>query len=316
MSAILTITLNPTVDLSTEAAGIAPERKLRCTRPRFDPGGGGLNVSRAIKALGGHSTAFVALNGPTGDKVMHLLSAHGIGLHPFPAPEETRQSITVTDSQTGAQFRFVMPGPMWRARDVSAALSAIAQAAPEGGIVVLSGSQPPGVPSDFPARLADRIARTQARLFLDTSGPALHHLLKSGARPADLLRMDDLEAEDLAGSALQTRAETAAFARDLVARGVARAVIVARGADGNILANAEGAWVAEAAKVPVVSKVGAGDSFVAGVTLALSRKASPQEALRMGAACASSAVMTPATDLCRLSDVKRLLPLSHVTSIA
>ena len=103
MSAILTITLNPTVDLSTEAAGIAPERKLRCTRPRFDPGGGGLNVSRAIKALGGHSTAFVALNGPTGDKVMHLLSAHGIGLHPFPAPEETRQSITVTDSQTATR---------------------------------------------------------------------------------------------------------------------------------------------------------------------------------------------------------------------
>ena len=106
MTAILTITLNPTVDLSITADHVAPERKLRCSNPLTDPGGGGINVSRAISAMGGHSTAFVALGGPTGDKVMHLLSEQGIGLQPFPAPGETRQSLTVTDQRTGERYDY------------------------------------------------------------------------------------------------------------------------------------------------------------------------------------------------------------------
>jgi len=307
MTSILTITLNPTVDLSIFADHVAAERKLRCTRPDTDPGGGGINVSRAISALGGHSTAFVALGGPTGDKVMHLLAEAGIGLSPFPAPGETRQSLTVTDATTGEQYRFVMPGPEWKPRDVASALNRIGKAAPEGGIVVLSGSQPPGVPDDFPARLATRIARTQARFFLDTSGKALHKLLDAGAKPVDVLRMDDLEAEELAGRALPTRADSADFAQSLVARGIAHAVIVARGADGNVLATQDERWVAQSVPDKVESKVGAGDSFVAAFALARSRGLPRQEALRWGSAAAAAAVMTPATDLCDLRTVKRLL---------
>lgn len=307
MTAILTVTLNPTVDLTIAADHVAAERKLRCSRPETDPGGGGINVSRAISALGGHSTAFVALGGPTGDKVMHLLAEAGIGLAPFPAPGETRQSLTVTDAESGEQYRFVMPGPDWHASDVKSALERIGKAAPENGIVVLSGSQPPGVPDDFPARLATRIARTRARFFLDTSGKALHRLLEAGAKPVDVLRMDDLEAEELAGRALPSRTDSADFAQSLVRRGIARAVIVARGADGNVLATETGRWVAQAVPDAVVSKVGAGDSFVAAFTLSLARGLALPEALRWGSAAAAAAVMTPATDLCSARDVKRLL---------
>ncbi|MBD3803172.1 MAG: 1-phosphofructokinase family hexose kinase [Thioclava sp.] len=308
MTSILTITLNPTVDLSIEADTVTPERKLRCTRPLTDPGGGGLNVSRAISSLGGNSTAFVALGGTTGDKVMRLLAEAGIGLFPFPAPGETRMSLTATDQTTGEQYRFVMPGPDWGPADVNKALSRIARAAPEGGIVVLSGSQPPGVPDDFPARLATRISRTRAQLFLDTSGKALHNLLSAEAKPADVLRMDELEAEELAGRTLPERTDSADFAQELVTRGLAHAVILARGADGNVLATREGRWFAKAAPVKVVSKVGAGDSFVAAFTLALARGKSLPEALRHGAAGASAAVTTPATDLCSSAMVRKLLP--------
>lgn len=313
MTAILTVTLNPTVDLSIGAEHIEPDRKLRCSRPETDPGGGGINISRAILELGGHSTAFVAVGGTTGDKVMRLLAEAGIGLAPFPAPGETRQSITVTDGSTGEQYRFVMPGPDWSNTDVNRALTRIARAAPENGIVVLSGSQPPGVPDDFPARLTDRLARTKAQFFLDTSGKALMRLLEAGRKPADVLRMDDLEAQGLAGHALPTRKDSADFAQSLVTRGIAKAVIVARGSDGNVLATAQGRWVAEAAKVPVISKVGAGDSFVAGFTLALARHKPLPEALRYGAAAASSAVMHAATDLCKARDMRSLLPLSTVS---
>lgn len=307
MSAILTVTLNPTVDLSISVDHVAPDRKLRCSLPDLDPGGGGLNVSRAISALGGHSTAFVALGGPTGDMVMHLLAEAGIGVAPFPAPGDTRQSLSATDSSTGEQYRFVMPGPTWGKRDVNHALDRIGKAAPENGIVVLSGSQPPGVPDDFPARLATRIARTQARFFLDTSGKALHRLLEAKAKPVDVLRMDDLEAEELAGRPLPSRKDSADFAQSLVERGIAKAVLVARGADGNVLATKDGRWVARAMADKVISKVGAGDSFVASFTLALARGLSMPEALRWGSAAAAAAVMTPATDLCTPRDVKRLM---------
>lgn len=315
MTTILTITLNPTVDLSISADTIAPERKLRCSRPDTDPGGGGLNVSRAIMALGGRSTAFVAVGGPNGDKLMRLLAEEGIGLVPFPAPGETRQSLTATDLSTGEQYRFVMPGPEWALSDTARVLTRIVRVAPNDGLVVLSGSQPPGVPNDFPARLASRIARTKARLILDTSGKALHCLIGSGARPAEVLRMDDAEAQELSGQPLTTRADSADFAQSLVMRGVARAVIVARGRDGNILATETDRWHAAAAKVRVVSKVGAGDSFVAAFTLALAQDMPLPEALQQGAAAASAAVMTPATDLCRARDMRKLLAQSMVTRV-
>ncbi|SIS49280.1 1-phosphofructokinase family hexose kinase [Phaeovulum vinaykumarii] len=315
MLPILTVTLNPTVDLSTSAENVAPDRKLRCTRATADPGGGGLNVSRAISALGGHSTAFVAVGGPNGDKLVHLLAEAGIGLSPFPAPGETRQSFTVNDQTSGAQYRFVMPGPRWPAASVTEALRRIARAAPQGGLVVLSGSQPPGVPEDFPARLASRIARTQARLILDTSGPALHALLDAGARPAHVLRMDDIEAEGLAGGPLPDRRDSAEFAQSLVARGIAEIVIVARGAEGSVLATATERFHAAAAEVPVVSKVGAGDSFVGAFTLALAQEADLARALQLGVAAASAAVMTEATELCRPADVRRLTPHCKVTRI-
>ena len=315
MNAILTVTLNPTVDYSTSAEAVKPEMKLRCTRPDTDPGGGGINVSRAITILGGHSTAFVAVGGPVGDKLVRLLAEAGIGLAPFPAPGETRQSFSVHDRSTGQQYRFVMPGPDWPVGAVNAALARIGRAAPRGGIVVLSGSQPPGVPDDFPARLASRIARAGSRLILDTSGAALHHLLHSSVAPAHVLRMDSDEAEGLAGTPLTTRAASADFAQSLVAHGLAQMVIVARGDDGSVLASAQERWHAAAAEVAVVSKVGAGDSFVGGFAFALSRGDAPERALQIGVAAASSAVTTKATQLCRAADVRRLTPLCTLSRV-
>ncbi len=307
MTPILTITLNPTVDFATAADSVTPDVKLRCDRASVDPGGGGINVSRAIQILGGHSTAFVAVGGQVGDKLIHLLAEAGIGLAPFPAPDETRQSFSVIDRVTKQQFRFVMPGPDWAPKHVDLALSRIARASPSGGIVVLSGSQPPGVPADFPARLAARIARTGARLVVDTSGAALHEMAARPRKPAFILRMDGEEAEDLAGRPLPERRDSADFAQSLVHRGVAQMVIVARGAEGNILTTADARWHATAPQVPVISKVGAGDSFVGALVLALARSQSPEQALVNGAAAAAAAVMTEATALCRLADQKRLL---------
>ncbi len=311
---ILTVTLNPALDLSTATDEVRPELKLRCDKPVADPGGGGINVSRAIKVLGGQSTAMVALGGATGARIAEMLKADGLSLRRLTAPGETRQSLAVTDRSTGRQYRFVMPGPEWHTTHVADMMSAITEAARVGGWVVVSGSNPPGVAPGFEQMLSVRLKGGPAKLLVDTSGEALRALAGSST-PVDVLRMDSHEAEMLAGRPLPLRSDSAEFAASLVRNGVARSVIVARGADGSVIAGPDGAWHAEAAKVQVVSAVGAGDSFVAGFVLAMARGESTPEALALGAAAASAAVMTPATELCRRQDVERFYAERVVTRL-
>lgn len=304
---ILTVTLNPSLDLASSAPGIRPGPKLRCTLPSIDPGGGGINVARAVRILGGAARAFVATGGPTGQQLVTLLEREGVPCAVFDGPGETRQSLAVTDSLTGGQYRFVLPGPVWPRRMADRALAEIAEAAPRGGIVVLSGSQPPGLPGDFPARLARRLRRRKVRLVLDTSGPALHRAAERHEARLFLLRMDTEEAEELAGRPLPARSDSADYAQSLVRAGVAEVVIVARGSDGSTLATADLRLHAAGADVPVVSTVGAGDSFIGAFTLALSRGATLGNALQRGSAAAAAAVMTGGTQLCRRRDAERLV---------
>ncbi|NDK33894.1 1-phosphofructokinase family hexose kinase [Rhodovulum sulfidophilum] len=315
MHDILTVTLNPTVDLSTSVAHVVPGDKLRCAPPVTDPGGGGINVSRAIRLLGGESLALVALGGHNGDKLRALLEHEGIRLIPLVAPGETRMSLAVTDSASGEQFRFVLPGPIWNEAGLKATLAAVTTAVPKSGYVVISGSLPRGLPEDFTERVCTKIGARGARVIADTSGPALFRLARARDAVPYVLRMDGLEAEELAGRALPDRKDSVDFAAELVARGVAEVVVIARGAEGNVLA-AEGLRLhVGAARVPVRSLVGAGDSFVGAFVLALARDEGLSRALQWGAAAASAAVMTDATALCTREDTEALLERCPVTEL-
>jgi 6-phosphofructokinase 2 len=315
MPAILTVTLNPTVDFATTAPKVEPGPKLRCTEPEIDPGGGGINVSRAIQLLGGQSTGMVAIGGTTGAQLLELLAVEGVATVAIQGPGETRQSVSVTDESTGLQYRFVMPGPTWKKKDVARALAAIDRAAGDGAFVVLSGSQPPGVAKDFPAILSQHVAGKHARLIVDTSGPALFHLVGTPHEALYVLRMDGEEAEELAGRPLPSRRDTADFAEELVGKRVAEIVIVARGADGSVLSSAEGSWHTVSPPVKVVSAVGAGDSFVGAFTLALSRGQAPGDCLRWGVAAAAAAVTTEATRLFTRKDVEAMFQRCVLTKL-
>lgn len=312
---IVTVTLNPALDLATYADRIVPGPKLRCAEPRADPGGGGANVSRVIATLGGQSTAFMALGGPAGARLSGLIEQAGIALVAYPAPGETRTSWSITDRLTGDQFRFVLPGPRWRRGDVAAVLKAIAGAVPRGALVVMSGSLGPGLPDDLPLRLARRLARQGAAMVLDTSGAALRRAAAATGHPVEVLRMDHEEAEDLAGRLLPDRTDTADFAEGLVRSGACRIAVVARGADGSVLADANQRLHAVAAPVPVKSKIGAGDSFVGGFALALAEGRGPAAALQRGMAAASATVTTEATRLCSRTMVRRLIPRCPVSPV-
>lgn len=310
---IVTLTLNPALDLASDLPALIPDTKLRCTAPSLDPGGGGLNVSRAIAALGGESLALVALGGLTGDRLAGLIRDEGVAFLSMTAPGESRQSLTVTETSTGRQYRFMLPGPIWSAQDQERVFALLRASARPGAFGVISGSQPPGVPVDFPASLAQAMPGLQ--VVLDTSGPALAQAVAHPIPNLVILRMDGDEAETLAGHQLVSRSDTADFAAGLVARGVAQMVVVARGADGSVLVDKDRRIFAKAAKVKVKSTVGAGDSFVAGLVLSLAKGEPRETALAWGAAAASAAVMSDATQLCKKADVLRLLPECVITQI-
>lgn len=302
---IVTVTLNPALDVAGRCDVVRPGPKLRVEGVTTEPGGGGINVARAVRSLGGEAQALAVLGGATGAQLAAFLAAEGMGLTAVPGAGDTRQSLSVTDAD-GAQWRFVLPGPP--APEAATLTAAIAGAAPLGALVVLSGSQPPGLADDFALTLAS--ALPGRRLVLDTSGPALAAALQG--RGLHTLRMDRAEAEAAAGHTLPQPQDTGEFCGALVARGAAQVVIAARGAEGNVLASREGVWFCVPPVVPVVSAVGAGDSFTAGYTLALDRGASLPDALRAGTAAAAAAVMTPGTQLCRRADAERLAPLCRL----
>ena len=313
MTAILTITVNPALDLSTAAPAVIPDRKLRCTAPRVQPGGGGVNVSRAISNLGGTSTTLLAYGGPTGAALTDALRAEGLSPVSLGVDHATRQSITVRDAGNGLQYRFMMPGPDWQAADCAAARAAILGALVPDALVIPSGSYPPGMPEDFFVELNRDVVAAGGRMILDTSGAAL----RAAARPGTglyTLRMDQEEAQELSGARLKRLDEIADYASRLHADIGGQIVMIAAGAMGTVIVTPDWRGLLRPPVVVPVSKVGAGDSFVGGFALALARGDDPIAACAWGVAAAASAVTTPDTDLCDRHDVERFL--SEVTRSA
>ncbi len=302
MPAIHTVTLNPALDIASSVDRLEPQRKLRCAAPRFDPGGGGVNVSRAIRELGGTSRAFVVLGGRTGDQLRALLAQTGLDCDFWTVEDETRFSFMVMEEKTGLHYRLVMPGAALTTGESERILAHLcAQIAPDPGFVIASGSLPPGVPVDFYGSLARICRDAGARLIVDTHGEALNAAARN--RPY-LIRLNHLEAQELVGGAADDAAHT--LARRLIDHGLAEVAIVTLGERGAIVASQACLIEIRPPKVAMRSSVGAGDSFVAALTVGLARGWPLDSAARYGVAAAAAAVTTEATELCKREIVDRL----------
>lgn len=299
---IVTLTLNPALDISTATERVVPEHKLRCDVPRRDPGGGGINVARVVDALDGEAEAVFPAGGPTGQALLLALRGTGLRAHAVPIADETRQSFTVAERvEGGGEFRFVLPGPDLSAVELDACLEAVAERARDADFVVGSGSLPPGVPADVYARLGAMLPPGGPRLIVDSSGPALRE-----TRGAYLIKPSLRELQTLAGRDLPDAAARVVAARGLMEEGIAEIVVLSLGSAGAMLITREEQEQFPAIPVPVRSTVGAGDSMVAAMALALSRGEAPRQAVRFGMAAGAAALLRPGTQLCRREDVERL----------
>lgn len=305
---ILTLTLNPSVDIHTEADNVQPERKLRCTAPHREPGGGGINVARAIHKLGGRATAMFTAGGRNGEALSELIDREGIESLAIRVEGETRENFHVYDRGSDRQYRFILPGPPLDQPAADALLERIRTLEPVPDYIVASGSLSPGIPSDFYGRLSEACSSMAARIIVDTSGEALRHTMGRGTY---LIKPNIGEFRTLLDAELPDDDSIAAAAKKLIDERQVENLLISLGNAGAILVTSAGFRRIAAPTVRILSTVGAGDSTVAGIVLGLAREMPIDDAARFGVAAGAAAVMTAGTELCRREDAERLFEVMN-----
>ncbi|WP_218003955.1 1-phosphofructokinase family hexose kinase [Nocardia pneumoniae] len=291
MGPIVTLTMNPAVDLATRVAKVVPVDKMRCAAPRFDPGGGGINVARTVAALGVEVMAVFPSGGYSGKLLEQLVRDAGVPVRPVPVAEATRESLAITEESTGEQYRFVFPGSRLTNPEQHRCLAEVERAVSGAHYLVASGSLPPGASPDFYQILIDLVVDLGVRVVLDTSGAALRGV-RGGAY---LIKPSVRELSDYVGRPLRDSAEQLSAARGLITSGLAEIVLLSLGASGAMVVTREShEWFAP---IParVRSGIGAGDAMVGGTTAGLARGYALDAAVRLGIAAATAALTTAGT---------------------
>lgn len=303
MKTIVTLTTNPAVDMNSRTNFVTDETKLSCKKPMYNPGGGGINVSRAIKILGGESTAIYPSGGHTGRLLESLLKKENIRQKPVNINEATRINFSIIEEKTNKQYRFNMPGPKINKKESIDIINKIKSIDPLPDYLVISGSLAPGLSDDYHKKIAKTCKDIDCRIIIDTSPKAFKKAIEGGVF---LIKPNLREFLEIAGIKLKSEAQIAKKAQQLINENKAEVVIVSLGAAGSLLVTKEYFEHICSPITPIKSRVGAGDSMVAGITLKIAQNSKLLDAVYYGVAAGAAAVMTPGTKLCTKKDTDRL----------
>ncbi|MFC8075886.1 1-phosphofructokinase [Streptomyces sp. NPDC057307] len=283
---ILTVTPNPSLDRTYEIPALDRGEVLRATVERMDPGGKGVNVSRAVAAAGHRTVAVLPLGGAPGALVAQLLAGQGIDVAPVPIAGATRSNIALAEPD-GTLTKINAPGPELTPAESESLLSALDDhAVAEGDWIACCGSLPRGLGPRWYAELVARAHAAGARIALDTSGASLLAALKE--RP-DVVKPNAEELAAAVGRPLATVGDALKAAEELLTYG-AGSVLASLGADGQLLVSGAGAHFASASVATVRSNVGAGDASLAGF---LAAGGTGPDALASAVAHGAAAVQLP-----------------------
>lgn len=292
---IVTLTLNPSVDRTVQVEALARGEVMRAQGVRVDPGGKGINVSRALATHGIPTRAVVTVGGAEGEHLVALLRGTGIEVVTVPIQGAIRSNITVVEPD-GTTTKFNEPGAELSSAELNAVFDAVVQAVESADWLVASGSLPPGTPASVYADLVRALAGSGTRVAVDTSGPALEAVLAAGP---SLVKPNRDELAEVTGVRLLTVADVVEAACRLRDRGAA-AVLASLGADGAVLVDDDGAVHGQTPVVSPISSVGAGDAMLAGF---LAGGGSGTKALTQGLAWGAAAVLQPGSGMPSPADI-------------
>jgi 6-phosphofructokinase 2 len=302
MANIITITFSPSIDKSASVTALIPEKKLKCSYPKQEPGGGGINVARVISKLGGEVMAVFPSGGYTGIFFNHLLEKENVPFAIVETKNETRENFVIFDESTGKQYRFGMPSNALQESEWKDCIKII-ENHKNTDFIVASGSLPPGVPHDIYAQLAKIAKKNKAKFIVDTSGEALKQAVDEGVY---LLKPNIEELGLLVGIENLTIDDAKKTAKELILKKNCEIIVVSLGSEGAMLVTKSRTYIVKPPKVKVKSTVGAGDSMVAGIVFSLSNGKNLKESLQYGVACGTATTMNMGTELCKKEDVEKL----------
>ncbi|MDA9524741.1 phosphofructokinase [Bradyrhizobium sp. CCBAU 11434] len=312
MPQIITLTINPALDISTSVRKMLPFTKMRCAEAQRDPGGGGINVARVLTRLGIDAIAIYPAGGATGQTLAVLVERESVRSIVIPTANDTREDITVFDETTREQFRLVFPGASLSGFEWQQCLDAVARFSSQVGFVIASGSLPPGVPDDFYGKVV-RASNGAAKIVVDTTGTALKAALEAGVY---LIKPNLHEFQDLAGISTDDEPSLLEAGRSLFDRYRIEIIALSLGSQGALLLTRDKALRANGLPIEPVSVSGAGDSFLGAMVSSLAGNDNLEAALRYGVAGGSAALLSPGTGLCLREDIDRLASSVNVTAVA
>lgn len=306
MVPLLTITFSPCIDKSTTVPRLIPEKKLHCSNPVYEPGGGGINVGRALARIGHPAIAFFPTGGRNGAFLKELVSSEQVTVSNLQVQGETRENLHVVDLATNQQYRFVMPAVALSNAEWMELFNMVEKISFERFLVV-SGSLPEGAPDDVFLRMTALAKSKNVKLIVDSSGKSLRKAVDAGVY---LIKPNIGELATLAGKEDLQIEQVENVARELIIQKRCEIIIVSLGQTGAIMVTADSIYRAIPPAVIRVSTVGAGDSLLAGIIYGLASNWDPEAVIRYGVACGTAACMNPGTALCKLKDVEQIFSLT------
>ncbi len=317
MSKVVTVTLNPAIDLTVELDRLVPGEVHRARAQHVEAGGKGIGVAAVLAELGVPVAATGWLGYDNAAPFELAFTRRGIADHMLRLPGSTRTNVKLSVAERGDSTDINLPGlalePAARDEALCNLARTLDRVLEAGDWCELAGSLPPGVDASAWLHIARRVVACGAELAVDTGGAVLGELLRALGRTAGasvtpmpaLIKPNRAELEELAGRPLASLADVAAAARTLHTQGVAR-VVVSLGGEGAVFVDAGGCWHAMPPRVPVATTVGAGDAMVAGTLAALIEGRPWPDAAVFGMACAAARIQRIAPDLPPRAEVERL----------
>jgi 1-phosphofructokinase family hexose kinase len=298
---ILTLTMNPAIDRTIAVDRLAFDDRAYILSSKDSPGGRGINAARVIHSYGGETVAIIPAGGDRGARFETWMLDCGFPITTVPIRNDIRLNFTITDRH-GLTIKLNEIGPRLDSAEIAGVVGTVEAHLAGASWLMLCGSLPPGVPSDFYAQLITRARRKSVRTLLDTDGEALAHGIE--ANPS-IVTPNQQEAERLLNTVLLTRSQSLAAARRIESLG-AEYVVLSLASRGAIGVSKESAWEAIPPRVDAISPIGAGDALAAAVLWSLDRGDEFSEALTWGVAAGTASAKLPGLNFASLEQTREL----------